>query len=169
MAVLLVLAGHETTASLIGTGTLMLLRHPSQLAAIRDDPTLLPGAVEELARYAGPISLGVARFTRSEIELGGQRIPPGQMVMFSLAAANRDPCRYSAPGELDVTRRQGPHLAFGHGTHYCLGAPLARMEAAIALGALLRRLPDLALAVPEEQLIWRTASTRGLTRLPITF
>lgn len=169
MAVLLVLAGHETTASLIGTGTLMLLRNPDQLAAVRDHPALLPTAVEELARYAGPISLGVARFTRNEIELGGQRIPAGQMVMFSLAAANRDACRYDRPGELDVTRTQRPHLAFGHGIHYCLGAPLARMEAVIALCTLLRRLPDLALEVPDEQLTWRTASTRGLTSLPVTF
>ena len=169
MAVLLVLAGHETTASLIGTGALMLLRNPGQLAAVRDDPALLPGAVEELARYSGPISLGVARFTRSEIELGGQRIPAGQMVMFALAAASRDPGRYDHPGRLDVTRRQGPHLAFGHGIHYCLGAPLARMEAAIALGTLLRRLPGLALAVPDEHLRWRVASTRGLAELPVSF
>lgn len=169
MVVLLVLAGHETTASLIGTGALMLLRHPDQLEAVRDDPALLPGAVEELARYAGPISLGVARFTRSEIELGGQRIPAGQMVMFALAAANRDPARYDNPGELDVTREPRPHLAFGHGIHYCLGAPLARMEAAIALGALLRRLPDLALSIPDAELTWRRASTRGLTELPVVF
>lgn len=169
MAVLLVLAGHETTASLIGTGTLMLLRNPDQLAAVRNDPSLLPGAVEELARYAGPISLGVARFTRSEVELGRQRIPARQMVMFALAAANRDSCRYDRPGELDVTRKQRPHLAFGHGIHYCLGAPLARMEAIIALGTLLRRLPDLALAVPDEQLTWRAASTRGLAQLPVSF
>lgn len=169
MAVLLVLAGHETTASLIGTGTLTLLSHPDQLAAVRDDPALLPGAVEELARYAGPISLGVARFTRSQIELGGQQIPAGQMVMFSLAAANRDPRRYSLPGELDVTRKPRPHLAFGHGIHYCLGAPLARMETVIALRLLLRRLPDLALATPSEELTWRKASTRGLTELPVVF
>lgn len=169
MAILLVLAGHETTASLIGTGTLMLLRNPDQLAAVRDDPALLPGAVEELARYAGPISLGVARFTRCEVQLGGQQIPAGQMVMFALAAASRDPGRYDHPDELDVTRRQRPHLAFGHGIHYCLGAPLARMEAVIALGSLLRRLPDLALAIPDEQLTWRAASTRGIAELPVSF
>lgn len=169
MAILLVLAGHETTASLIGTGMLMLLRNPNQLAAVRNDPALLPAAVEELARYAGPISLGVARFTRTEVELGGQRIPAGQMVMFALAAASRDPGRYDHPGELDVTRQQRPHLAFGHGIHYCLGAPLARMEAVIALGTLLRRLPGLALAIPADQLTWRTASTRGLAELPVTF
>jgi cytochrome P450 len=169
MAILLVLAGHETTANLIGTGTLMLLRNPDQLAAVRDDPALLPGAVEELARYAGPISLGVARFTHGDVELGGQHIPAGQMVMFALAAASRDPSRYDHPDELDVTRRQRPHLAFGHGIHYCLGAPLARTEAVIALGSLLRRLPNLALAIPAEHLTWRAASTRGLAELPVSF
>jgi len=169
MAILLVLAGHETTANLIGTGALMLLRHPDQLAAIRDDPALLPGAVEELARYAGPISLGVARFTRREVELGGHLIPAGEMVMFALAAASRDPGRYDRPDELDVNRAQRPHLAFGHGIHYCMGAPLARVEAAIALGGLVRRLPQLLLAIPEGRLVWRTASTRGLSELPVTF
>jgi cytochrome P450 len=169
MAAVLVLAGHETTANLIGNGTLMLLRHPGQLAALRDDPTLLPGAVEELARYAGPISLGVSRFTRAEISVAGRRIPAGEPVVFSVTAANRDPRHYDRPGELDVTRPPGPHLAFGHGIHYCLGAPLARMEAVIAFGTLLRRLPDLALAVPPGQVTWRAASTRGLAALPVSF
>jgi cytochrome P450 len=91
------------------------------------------------------------------------------MVMFGLAAASRDPSRYYHPDELDVTRRQRPHLAFGHGIHYCLGAPLARMEALIALGTLLRRLPNLALAIPDEHLTWRAASTRGIAELPVSF
>lgn len=169
MAILLVLAGHETTANLIGTGTLSLLRHPDQMAAIRDNPELLPGAVEELARFAGPISLGVARFTRRKVVLGKHAIPAGEMVMFALAAASRDPSRYDHPDDLDVSRVQRPHLAFGHGLHYCLGAPLARAEAIIALAGLTRRLPELALAIPEGRLPWRTASTRGLARLPVTF
>jgi cytochrome P450 len=169
MAILLVLAGHETTANLIGTGTLTLLRDPAQLAAIRADPALLPGAVEELARYAGPISLGVARFTRREIELGGKRIPAGEMIMFAMAAASRDPSRFDHPDALDVGHAPRPHLAFGYGAHYCLGAALARVEANIALGGLARRLPELSLAIPPAALTWRRASTRGLTKLPVTF
>jgi hypothetical protein len=167
--VLLLAAGHETTANLIGTGTLMLLRHPDQLAAIRDDPALLPGAVEELARYAGPISLGVNRYTRAGMLLAGQRIPAGEPVVFALAAAGRDPSCYGRPEVLDVKRAQGVQLAFGHGIHFCLGAPLARLEATVALGTLLRRLPGLALPVPASQLTWRLASTRGLAALPVTF
>jgi cytochrome P450 len=169
MAAVLVLAGHETTANLIGTGTLTLLRHPDQLAAIRDDPALLPGAVEELARYAGPISLGVNRYTRAGMLLAGQRIPAGEPVVFALAAAGRDPSCYGRPEVLDVKRAQGVQLAFGHGIHFCLGAPLARLEATVALGTLLRRLPGLALPVPASQLTWRLASTRGLAALPVTF
>ncbi|MCP2341517.1 cytochrome P450 family protein [Actinomadura rupiterrae] len=169
MAILLVLAGHETTVNLVGTGIMTLLLHPDQLAVLRDDPDLLPAAVEELIRYTGPIGTGLARFATCDLDLAGTRIRRGDLVVTSLAAANRDPARYSAPHRFDIHRSQTPHVGFGHGIHFCLGAALARLEAEVAIGTALRRLPDLALAKPAEQLRWRTSSLRGLAELPVTF
>ncbi|MFF8275764.1 cytochrome P450 [Streptomyces lateritius] len=170
MAILLTLAGHETTASLIANGVHALLRHPDQFAALRDDPSLLPGAIEELLRYEGPVSRGVARFTVEDFEIAGVTVPAGEMIIIGLAAANRDPARYDRPDILDIARREMPQqLAFGHGVHFCLGAPLARAEARIAIGSLLRRFPDLRLAAPDEVLTRREGILRGMATLPVTF
>ncbi|MBT2442668.1 cytochrome P450 [Streptomyces sp. ISL-36] len=170
MAILLTLAGHETTASLIANGVHALLRHPDQFTALRDDPTLLPGAIEELLRYEGPVSRGVARFTVEDFEIAGVTVPAGEMITIGLAAANRDPARYDRPDILDIARREIPQqLAFGHGVHFCLGAPLARAEARIAIGTLLRRFPDLRLAAPEEVLTRREGILRGMATLPVAF
>jgi len=169
MGVLLLVAGHETTVNLIGTGVLLLLRHPEQRAALRADGTLLPGAVEEFLRFDGPVMLGLMRYAIDDVEIGGVLIPRGQVAVLSTGAANRDPARFDRPDLVDITRRDNGHVAFGHGIHYCLGAALARLEGEIAIGALIRRFPDLALAVPDAELVWRPNVIRGLDRLPVTF
>ncbi|MEV1055339.1 cytochrome P450 [Streptomyces sp. NPDC049887] len=169
MAFLLLVAGYITTVNLIGSGVAALLAHPDQLALLRDDPDLLPGAVEEFLRYDGPVSPGIARFAREDVEIAGVTVPRGATVLIASAIADRDPARFADPDRLDITRRDNAHLAFGHGIHYCLGAPLARLEGQIAIGTVLRRLPDLALAVPPEELRWRPGGLRGPARLPVTF
>lgn len=168
MAFLLLVAGHETTVNLIGNGVLALLRHPDQLAALRADRTLLPGTVEEFLRYDGPVNMATMRFTAEPVEVGDVTIPDAELVLISLGSANRDPDRFAAPHALDITRRAGGHLAFGHGIHHCLGAPLARMEGAIAIGDLLDRFPQLRLAAEPAELRWRNSTLiRGLTELPV--
>lgn len=168
MAFLLLVAGHETTVNLIGNGTLALLRNPDQLAALRADRSSLPGAVEEFLRYEGPVNLATLRCTSQPVELSGVRIPADEFVMVSLASANRDPERYPDPDRLDVRRDTAGHLAFGHGVHYCLGAPLARLEGEIAFGALLDRYEHIELAIPPERLRWRSSAIlRGLEELPL--
>ncbi|HEY2063100.1 MAG TPA: cytochrome P450 [Amycolatopsis sp.] len=168
MAFLLLVAGHETTVNLIANATLALLRAPEQLAKLRADPSLLPGAVEEFLRFDGPINIATIRFTKEPIEVGGTTIPEGEFVQVSLLAANRDAERFPDPDELDVTRPAGGHVAFGHGIHYCVGAPLARLEAEIALGGLLARFPDLRLAVEPDQLRYRNSTlVHGLQELPV--
>jgi cytochrome P450 len=168
MALLLVFAGHETTVNLIANGTLALLRAPEQLAAVRADPALLPGAIEELLRYDSPLHIGTTRFTVEPIELGGVHIPADEFVLVSLLAANRDGERFTDPDRLDVTRQAAGHLAFGHGIHHCLGAPLARLEGQIAIGKLLARFGDLRLAAEPETLAYRaSALIRGLETLPV--
>jgi cytochrome P450 len=169
MAFLLLVAGYITTVNLIGGGVAALLAHPQQLKLLRDDPGLLPGAVEELLRYDGPVNPGVIRFPTEDVEIGGVTIPRGATVLIATAVADRDPARFPDPDRLDVTRTENAHLAFGHGIHYCLGAPLARLEGEIAIGTVLRRLPNLALAVPHEDLEWQVASLRGPKRLPVVF
>ena len=167
MCVLLFIAGHETTVNLIGNGLLALLRHPDQLALLRQDLALVPGAVEELLRYDSPVQR-TARMTTEEVEIGGRRIAKGAMVVTAIGAANRDPAQFTDPDRLDVTRRDVRHVSFGYGIHFCLGAPLARVEGQIALGTLLRRAPRLALAETEPE--WRESSVlRGLKRLRVTF
>ncbi len=165
---LILTAGHETTVNLIGNGMLALLRHPEQRAILAADPSLLPGAIEEFLRYDSPVQM-TTRFTYEASALGDQTCKPGDLVVLILAAGNRDPATFKAPRELDV-RRDNAHanLAFGGGVHYCLGAPLARLEAEIAMGALLRRLPGLALA--KQDLVWReNVVLRGLHRLVVAF
>ncbi|MFP1624176.1 cytochrome P450 family protein [Streptomyces sp. 5K101] len=169
MTFLLLAAGYITTVNLIGGGIATLLAHPDQLALLRDDPGLLPDAIEEFLRYDGPVSPGIARFAREDVEIAGVTIPRGATVLIASAIADRDPARFPDPDRLDVTRGDNGHLAFGHGIHYCLGAPLARLEGRIAIGTALRRLPDLALAVPPTDLPWRLGGLRGPTRLPVMF
>lgn len=170
VAQLLLIAGHETTSNMLGLGTLALLRHPDQLALVRDDPAAVAPAVEELLRFLGIVHSGIPRTATRDVEVGGVAIPEGSLVVLALAAANRDP-RFLAGGDrLDVTRDAGGHLAFGHGVHHCLGAPLARMEMRIAFPALLRRFPDLALAVPFEEVGFRAFHfIYGLQALPVTW
>jgi cytochrome P450 len=171
MVALLIVAGHETTVSLIGNATLALLTHPEQRAAIERDPSLLPRAVEELIRYDGPVERTLNRWAAVDVELGGQTIHRGETVIVVLGAADHDPERFEAPDELALgAERESRHLGFGRGRHFCLGAPLARLEAEIALGTLLRRLPGLRLAVAEDELRWRPVPLfRSLVALPVVW
>jgi cytochrome P450 len=168
--VLLIVAGHETTVGLIGNAVVNLLEHPDQLALLREDPTLIPGAVEEILRYEGPVERSLNRWAATDVELGGQTIPKGDLVIPILNAAGRDPSRFPEPDRLDVTREDTRHVAFGRGSHYCLGAPLARLEAEVALETLFRRLPELRLAVSRDQLEWRpTPGFRRVVALPVAW
>jgi cytochrome P450 len=170
IAGLLLVAGHETTANMLGLGTLALLCHPEQLALVRDDPAAVEPAVEELLRWLSIVPSGIPRVTTTEVTLAGQTIPAGELVMAGLVAANRDPALIDDPDRLDVTRGAMGHLAFGHGVHHCLGAPLARMEMRTAFPALLRRFPTLALAVPFEEVGFRGHHfIHGLHSLPVTW
>ena len=170
MVFLLLVAGHETTVNLIGNGMLALLQHPDQLEKLRDDPSLIKLAVEELLRYDGPVETSTERFATEDIDIGGTVIPRGEMVLVVLAAADHDPERFANPDELDITRTDNRHLAFGKGIHHCLGAPLARMEGQIAISTLLRRMPDLRLKGSPESLSWRPGMIlRGLRGLPVEF
>jgi cytochrome P450 len=165
--VLLYIAGHETTVNLIGNGLLALLRHPAELSRLRADPGLIPSAVEELLRFDGPVQR-TARIAHTDLEIDGRRIAEGAMVVVLLGAANRDPAQFPDPDRLDVARADNRHIAFGFGIHFCLGAPLARLEAQIAFATLLRRAPRLALATGTPE--WRDSQVlRGLTALPVTF
>jgi cytochrome P450 len=156
IASLLLLAGHETTSNMLSLGTLALLRHPDQLAAVRDDPDAVGPAVEELLRWLSIVHSGIPRITTTDVEIGGVPIAAGQLVFVSLPSANRDPDFVATPDDLDVRRGAPGHLAFGHGVHHCLGAPLARMEMRIAWPALLRRFPGLTLAEPFEDVRFRS-------------
>jgi cytochrome P450 len=171
-AFLLLFAGHQTTADFLGNAIVALLTHQDQLALLLERPDVLPAAVEELLRFDGSVPVGQPpRFALEDVQYRGVRIPAGAIVTVVLNAANHDPEHFCAPDELDLTRRHNSHVAFGHGIHFCLGVSLARMEAQIALGTLLRRLPDLALAVAPEQLRRPPAASpfRGLLELPVTF
>jgi cytochrome P450 len=164
---LLLVAGHETTVNLIGNGTLALLRHPAEFARLRENPALGAAAVEELLRYDSPVQR-TARMGDRDVALGGQTIPAGDVVMLFTGAGNRDPARFPDPDRLDIARPDNRHLAFSQGIHFCLGAPLARVEGQIAFAVLARRLPRLALAT--DQLRYRPSVTlRGLETLPVIF
>jgi cytochrome P450 len=165
-ATTLLMAGHETTVNLIGSGTLALLRHPDQLALLRAQPGVIPSAVEECLRYDAPSQM-TSRVASEDIPLGGVTIRQGQVVNLLTGSGNRDPEAFTAPDQLDITRQENRHLSFGMGIHYCLGAPLARLEGQIALPTLLRRFPRLALA--DEEIVWRdTIGFRGLRGLRVT-
>ncbi|MFB7256779.1 cytochrome P450 family protein [Streptomyces nojiriensis] len=168
LAFLILGAGYENTVQLIGNAVHALLSHPEQLARLRTDPSKLPEAVEELARYEGPALLAIRRFPTEDVTIGDVSVPAGETVLLSLSAANRDPARFSHPEQLDVDRDASGHLALGHGIHYCLGAPLARAEVEIALAALLERFSGLTLAEPEPR--WRPSlRARGLLELPVEY
>jgi cytochrome P450 len=170
IAWLLLLAGHETTSNMLGLGTLALLRHPEQLAMIRDDPARVEPAVEELLRWLSIVNFMPSRTATTDVEIGGHRIPAGSIVQVCLVTGNRDPAFVDDPDTLDITRGAPGHLAFGHGVHHCLGAPLARMEMRIAFPALLQRFPSLALADPYEQVEFRAVSVvYGVQSLNVTW
>lgn len=168
LAFLILTAGVENVQHLIGTGLFTLLVHQEQAEQLRADHDLLPEAVEELLRFALPNLMAIRRFATEDIEIAGVRIPRGDTLILCLASAHRDPDRYPDPDRFDLHRQDKAHLALGQGVHYCLGAPLARMEIQIALRTVLERFPHLGLAVPAEQLQWRTSwRSRSLRRLPV--
>jgi pentalenic acid synthase len=169
LALLLLVAGHETTASAIALGTLALLENPDQLARLRADPGLLPGAVDELLRFTSIVD-GMARFATRDIEIAGRHIHAGDAVILVLSSANRDPAAFADPDTVDLGRPARHHLSFGHGVHQCIGQNLARAELEIALGALLRRVPTLRLAVPADRLPRKDpGGIQGVTELPVTW
>ncbi len=168
MVFLLVVAGHETTVNLIGNGTLALLEHPDERARLLGEPTLFRTAVEEFLRFYGPVEVATERYAREPLEIAGVVIPKDALVCPVLASANRDDSQFERADHLDVGRTPNRHLAFGDGIHFCLGAPLARLEGKIALEKLFLRWPQLRLAVPRESLQWRRGlNLRGLASLPV--
>lgn len=168
MAFLLLVAGHDTTVNLIANGTLALLRNPEQLHALRADPEGIPAAVEEFLRFDGPVNMSTLRHTTEPITIAETTIPAGEFVFVALVSANRDPDRYPAPDTLDPDRDTTGHLAFGHGIHFCVGAPLARLEARIAFAGLLSRFPNLRLAPAADNLTWHQSTLiHSLQELPV--
>ncbi len=167
---LLLIAGYDTTASMLGLGIFVLLQRPAQLATLRDDPSRIGDAVEELLRFLSVVNPGLFRFAKEDLELGGEHIPAGSTVVVSVVATNRDARHWADAEVLDLTRPRGPHLAFGHGVHQCLGQQLARMELQAGYAELLRRLPNLRLAVPPEEVPLRNDMlTYGVHALPVTW
>ena len=170
MVALLLVTGHETTVNLIGNGVLTLLQHPDQLKAIIADSMLLAAAVEEILRFDGPVETSTTRWAKDDLEFRGHHIGRGDVVRVVLTSANRDPACCPHADQFDIFRQDNHHLAFGYGIHYCLGAPLARLEGQIAFEALFQRMPNLRLAVSAEQLVWHSGVLfRGLERMPVTW
>jgi cytochrome P450 len=168
MVFLLLVAGHETTVNLIGNGMLALLEHPEQLQRLREHPELMKSAVEELLRFTSPVETATERYAKEEVTVAGVTIPRGSLVLAAIASANRDEQHFANPDELDIGREPNKHLGFGLGPHFCLGAPLARLEAQIAFAALLERTAEIKLAVPHEKLRYnRGLILRGLESLPL--
>ncbi|MFF1718030.1 cytochrome P450 family protein [Streptomyces sviceus] len=169
LAVLLLVAGHETTTNFLGNAALALLQRPAEVDRLRGNPDDVPAVLDELLRFDSPVSTATFRFATEAVALGGVDIPPGAPVLVALGAANRDPLRFPSPDLLDLDRDAAGHLSFGHGIHRCVGAPLAKAEAEIALRAVLTRFPGIRLAVPSDRLEWRrTRLVRGLAGLPVT-
>ncbi|MFL5348257.1 MAG: cytochrome P450 [Hyalangium sp.] len=167
---ILYLAGHVTTVNLIGNGVYALLSHPEQLAKLKANPGLVKGVVEETLRYWGPVEFISRRIAKEELDMAGTHIPKGEPMMVGLASANRDPERFPHPDVFDITRPEADkHVAFGKGIHICIGAPLARMEGQIAFETLFRRMPELRLAIPSEELRWSNSFLRGFAKLPVLF
>src|SRR2546421_9126694 len=170
MIFLLLVAGHETTVNLIGSGSLALLEHPDQLAKLRSEPALIKMAIEELLRFVCPVEMATERYAREDITIAGTTIPRGELVLAVIGSANRDANYFDNPDSLDVTRENNKHLAFGLGAHYCLGAPLSRLEGQIAISTLIRRMPNLRLSIAPDQIRWRGGIIlRGLEALPVAF
>ena len=170
MAVLLIVAGHETTVSLITNAVLALLSNPDQLAVVREDPSLMPAAVEELLRYDSPVERTITRWATADTEVGGKLVRRGELVIAVVGSANRDPAQFPGADTLDLRREAGKHVGFGRGPHFCLGAPLARLEAEIALRTLFERLPTLRLAIARDDLYWRPIPLfRSLASLPVAW
>ena len=170
MVALLLVTGHETTVNLIGNGVLALLLHPDQLTRLKKDPTLWEDAIEELLRYDGPVETSTSRWARQDVSMGGQQIRRGDLVRVVLTSANRDATEFENPNTFDVQRGNRKHLAFGLGIHYCLGAPLARLEGRIALQTLFHRVPNPYLSVPVSELQWRSGILfRGLKQLQLAW
>ncbi|WP_437957930.1 cytochrome P450 [Sorangium sp. So ce119] len=165
---LLLVAGHETTTNLISNAILCFLEHPTELARLRAEPHLLPSAIEEVLRYRSPVQ-AMFRVTRRDVPMHGQVIPAGKPVLAMIGSANRDPRQFRDPGRFDIARDPNPHVAFGHGIHFCIGAPLSRLEARVALPDLLARLTDLSLASDAPWEPRRAIHVHGPTRLPIRF
>lgn len=170
MIFLLLSAGHETTVNLIGSGVLALLEHPDQLEKLRSEPTLIRTAVEELLRFVCPAEMATERYAREDVTIAGTTIPRGELVLAVIGSANRDANYFDNPDSLDIARENNKHLAFGQGIHYCVGAPLTRLEGQIALSTLVQRMPNLRLSIAPEQLRWRGGFIlRGLEALPVSF
>lgn len=172
MVFLLLVAGHETTVNLIGNGTLALLEHSDQLKKLQANPNLIESAVEEMLRYNGPVGVSTMRWALEDMEICGQPIQAGEMVMASLLGANRDPEVFENPDTFDIAResKSNKHIAFGSGIHYCLGAPLARLEGAIAIQSLVNRLPNLQLDIEPQDIEWNeTILLHGMQKLPVKF
>ncbi|GLX38972.1 cytochrome P450 [Streptomyces roseochromogenus] len=168
MCVLLLIAGHETTVNMIGGGMRALFAHPDQLADLRADPGLVEGAIEEMLRYDGPVETSTDRLALEDVEMGGVVIPAGSAVLIVMADADRDPARFADPDRFDIRRDARGHIAFGHGLHHCLGAPLARLEGRIALRSLLARFPGLTSDADEAGLAWVPGMLiRGVRELPV--
>jgi cytochrome P450 len=168
MAFLLLVAGHETTVNLIANGARALLSDPAQLRALREDPSTTPAAVEEFLRYDGPVGWATLRYTGEPVRIADVDIPEGEFVLVALSAANRDPARFADPENLDLAGETGGHLAFGHGIHYCVGAPLARLEADIAFRGLIQRFPDMSMTPEAATVAWQPSTLiHGMTEFPV--
>ncbi|KQY94395.1 cytochrome P450 [Paenibacillus sp. Root52] len=166
----LIIAGHETTVNLIGNGILALLEHPEQKQLLIDEPNMIQATVEEVLRFNGPAEVSNVRWATEDIELDGHHIRQGDMMFVALSSANRDSRKFEEPDAFDITRKVNDHISFGKGVHYCLGAPLARLEGEIAIISLLQKLPEMKLNTGSHLLEWRTGMIiRGLKKLPITF
>ena len=170
MIFLLLSAGHETTVNLIGSGMLALMEHPEQMQKLRNEPELSKTAIEELVRFVCPAETATERYAREDITVAGTTIPRGELVLAVVGSANRDANYFDNPDTIDITRTNNRHLAFGQGIHYCLGAPLARLEGQVAINTLLQRLPNIHLASKPDELRWRGGMIlRGLEALPVAF
>lgn len=166
----LIIAGHETTVNLIGNGMLALLQNPDQKQMLQNDPELIKPAIEEMLRYNGPAEVSNIRWATEDVEYGGKQIRQGDMLFIAFSSANRDPEQFPDPDTFDITRKVNNHIAFGKGVHYCLGAPLARLEGEIAISALLRRMPGIQLKRTEESMEWRPGMIiRGLKEFPVVY